>query len=179
MPALRGLLDRIILVASIIAAGCIPSFIAQYRQRLGGRLDQVLRDLAPFQEIANRYFGGSTQALVKHHLDSADATFHQEGAAIQAMLDSAARLRAGVEALNTDLLHQLAYLSTQLDPGIARATWEVYAPSFTLTAESVAFSAILGLAIWLVFLAAWLGCARAGRAVLRGRARPIHHKVAP
>jgi Protein of unknown function (DUF2937) len=172
MPELRGILDRIILVVSVIAAGCIPSFIAQYRQRLGGRLDQVLHDLAPFQEIANRYHGGSLQALIKHHLDSTDNTFHAEGAAIQAMVDSAASLRAGFEALNTDLLHQLTYLGAQLDPGIARATWEVYAPSFTLTAESVAFSAILGIFIWLAFLALWMVCARAGRAVLGSQSRP-------
>jgi hypothetical protein len=170
MSAVRGLLDRLILVLGVVAAGCVPSFIAQYRQRLGGRLDQVLQDLAPFQEIANRSYGGKLGALIEHHLASSDATFHQEGAAIQAMADAAARLRAGVEALNADLLHQLAYLATQLDPAIARSTWEVFAPSFTLTAESIAFSAILGIAIWLAFLAAWLACARTARLVFSARA---------
>lgn len=172
MPALRGLLDRIILVAGVIAAGCIPSFIVQYRQRMGGMLDQVLRDLAPFQEIANRSHGGSLAELIRHHIASTDATFHAEGAAIQAMVDSAARLRTGFDALNTDLLHQLAYLSTQLDPGIARATWSIYAPSFTLTAESVTFSAVLGIAIWLVFLLIWLACARSVRALTSAHRQP-------
>jgi hypothetical protein len=173
MPALRGLLDRLILVVGVIAAGCIPSFIAQYRQRLGGRFDQVLHDLAPFQEIANRNHGGSLKELIRHHLESSDATFHQEGAAIQAMADSAVRLRAGFEALNTDLLHQLAYLATQLDADIARATWEVYAPSFTLTAESIIFSTVLGILIWLAFLAVWLVCARALNAMLRPGGRRL------
>ncbi len=173
MPALRGLLDRIILVVGVIAAGCIPSFVAQYRQRLGGRLDQVLRDLAPFQEIANRNFGGSLKELIRHHLESSDSTFHAEGAAIQAMVDASVRLRAGFDALNTDLLHQLAYLATQLDPDVARSTWEIYAPSFTLTAESVIFSAVLGILIWLAFLAVWLVCARAGRAMFRPGSRRL------
>ena len=35
MTFIRGILDRIILVAGVVAAGCIPSFIAQYRQRTG------------------------------------------------------------------------------------------------------------------------------------------------
>jgi len=166
MPALRGLLDRFILVVGVVAAGCIPSFIVQYRQRMGGMLDQVLRDLAPFQEIANRNHGGNLGELIRRHLASSDTTFHAEGAAIQAMVDASVRLRTGYDALNTDLLHQLAYLSTQLDPGIARATWAIYAPSFTLTAESVIFSAVLGVAIWLVFLVLWFACARTGRAVL-------------
>ena len=64
MFLLRGLLDRILLIGAIFAAACVPSFIAQYRQRLGGRLDQVLHDLAPFQEIANRNHGGDLRKLV-------------------------------------------------------------------------------------------------------------------
>ena len=63
MFLLRGLLDRILLIGAIFAAACVPSFIAQYRQRLGGRLDQVLHDLAPFQEIANRNHGGDLRKL--------------------------------------------------------------------------------------------------------------------
>ena len=34
MAFIRGILDRIILVVGVVAAGCIPSFIAQYRQRV-------------------------------------------------------------------------------------------------------------------------------------------------
>jgi hypothetical protein len=59
MKFVRDILDRIVLLAAVVAAGCIPSFIVQYRQRAGGRLDQVLADLAPFQEIADRNHGGS------------------------------------------------------------------------------------------------------------------------
>ena len=73
MFLIRGLLDRIILIGAIFAAACIPSFVVQYRQRLGGRLDQVLRDLQPFQEIANRNHGGDMKKLIQHHLASTDA----------------------------------------------------------------------------------------------------------
>jgi hypothetical protein len=161
MFLLRGLLDRILLVAAIFAAACLPSFIAQYRQRLGGRLDQVLRDLAPFQEIANRNHGGDIRKLIAHHLQSTDRTFHDEGGAIQAMVDSAARLKASVEALNTDLLHQLGYLATNLDHDLARATWETFVPGFSFTPEYALFAVVVGAAIWLAFVLAWFGVARA------------------
>lgn len=161
MAFIRGILDRIILVAGIIAAGCIPSFISQYRQRLGGRLDQVLKDIEPFQQIANLYHHGSLKELIQHHLNSADATFHDEGAALQAMVSSAEQLRRALQALNTDLFHQLSYLLTGgMDPQIARAAWEIYAPSFNLTVESVVFASIVGLLIWLVFLSIWYVFAR-------------------
>ena len=155
MYFLRGIVDRVVLVAGIVAAGCVPSFIAQYRQRVGGRLDQVIQDLAPFQAIANQFHHGSLQELILYHLASPDSTFHSEGAAIQAMVNSAEQLRNALEALNTDLFHQLVYLLTRIDPLIARATWESFAPSFNLTAESVIFAVIAGTLIWLAFFAVW------------------------
>jgi hypothetical protein len=166
MIFIREFLDRIILVISVIAAGCIPSFIAQYRQRAGGRLDQVQLDLAPFQEIANQFHHGSLQELIQHHLVSNDATFHDEGAALQAMVDAAEQLRQALQALNTDLFHQLLYMLTRTDPLIARATWEIFSPSFNLTAESVVFALVVGVAIWLMFLAVWMLIDRLVRTLL-------------
>ena len=155
MAFVRGILDRIVLVAGIVAAGCVPSFIAQYRQRVGGQLDQVLHDIAPFQEIANQFHHGSLEELVRYHLASPDATFHSEGTAIQGMINSAEQLRRVLEALNTDLFHQLVYLLGKIDPLTARATWDVFSPSFDLTVQSVIFAFMVGMAIWLAFFAIW------------------------
>jgi hypothetical protein len=166
MDFIRGFLDRIILVAGVVAAGCIPSFIAQYRQRVGGQLDQVLQDIAPFQTIANQSHHGSLQELIQYHLASADSTFHDEGAAIQTMVDSAEQLRQALQALNTDLFHQLVYLLTKADPLIARATWEIFSPSFNLTSESMVFALVVGFVIWLVFLAVWMLIDRLTRILL-------------
>ena len=166
MLFIRGILDRIILVASVVAAGCIPSFIAQYRQRVGGRLDQVLLDLAPFQAIADQFHHGSLAELIQHHLASVDATFHDEGAALQSMVDSAQQLRQALQALNTDLFHQLIYLLTGADTIIAHATWEIFSPSFNLTVESVVFAFVAGIAIWLVFLGVWILFSRLAKMLL-------------
>ena len=166
MAFIRGILDRVILVMGVVAAGCIPSFIAQYRQRVGGRLDQVLQDIAPFQAIANQFHHGSLQELIQYHLASADSTFHNEGTAIQTMVDSAEQLRLALEALNTDLFHQMLYLLTKTDPLIARATWDIFSPAFNLTPESVVFALIVGFAIWLVFLAVWMLLDRISRILL-------------
>ena len=166
MTFIREVLDRIILVIGVIAAGCIPSFIAQYRQRAGGRLDQILQDIAPFQAIANQFHHGSLQELIRYHLASVDPTFHNEGAALQAMVDTAEQLRQALQALNTDLFHQLVYMLTQTDPLIARATWEIFSPSFNLTVESVVFAVIVGVAIWLVFLTVWMLIDRLARILL-------------
>ena len=160
MAFIREIFDRIILVVGVIAAGCFPSFVAQYRQRVGGRLDQVLQDIAPFQEIANKLHHGSLHELIQHHFDSVDTTFHKEGAALQAMLDSAEQLRKVLHALDTDLIHQFIYLLTNADPLIVHSTWEIYSPAFNLTAESVVFASVVGILVWLIFLAIWIILAR-------------------
>ena len=156
MDFIRGILDRIVLVTGCVVAGCVPSFISQYRQRLGGKLDQVLADISVFQQIADKYHQGSLKELIQHHLNSNDATFFEEGAAIQKMLSTAEQLSQAVQALNTDLYHQMAYLLTGgLDQNIAQAAWEIYTPSFVLSNESVIFSLVAGVSIWLVFLFLW------------------------
>ncbi|MFT3907587.1 MAG: DUF2937 family protein [Steroidobacteraceae bacterium] len=152
---MRGLIDRILLVAAVLCAGAVPSFIAQYRQRLGGRLDQVLMDLAPFKEIAARYHNGSLQALIDYHLASADPTFHAEGEAIRQMVTTEARLTAAVQALNADLMHQLGYLAQHLDAALARATWQSFVPSVPLSLQGLVFAALFGVLVWLLFLGAW------------------------
>lgn len=169
MQFLRGILDRLVLLAAVLAASCVPSFIVQYRQRLGGRLDQVQSDLAPFQAIANHDFGGDLRRLIDYHLASQDATFHREGAALQSMVDSLARLREALQGLNTDLIHQCLYLLGHPDHDLLQSTWSAYQPAFTLTPQGAWFALVLGVIVWLLFLGIWHGTA----AVARGRrARP-------
>jgi hypothetical protein len=153
----RGLLDRVVLVAGTVAGGCVPGFIVQYRQRVGGRLDQVVLDLAPFREIAQRLYGGSMDALIRHHLASADQTFHAEGAAIQGMVNAELRLRGMMTALQGDVWHQLQYLLVHPDRDLLQSTWSVYVPAFTLDAQGMLMALAIGVSLWLVFLLLWKG----------------------
>ncbi len=160
MTLLRGLLDRLVLVVGVLVGGCVPGFIAQYQQRVGGRLDQVGQDLLPFQEIARRYHGGDINALVTHHLASPDKSFQAEGHAIQDMLDSLAYLQAMVEGLAGSAWHQIAYLAGHFDREIGVATWQSYVPSFNLDLASLMVAGAFGLGCWLLFAALWYGVSR-------------------
>ena len=117
MKIVRAILDRIVLLVAVVAAACIPSFIVQYR-----------------------YHCGSLAELIHYHLQSTDATFHQEGAALQSMVQAAERLRAMLAALDTDLLHQCGYLLLHHDTTLLRATWGGYHPGFTLDLQSAVFA---------------------------------------
>lgn len=157
MPAsvLRGLLDRVVLIVGVFAGGMVPGYLAQYRQRVGGALGQALKDLAPFQEIANRFHDGSLAKLIQHHLASTDPTFRAEGAAIQAMADSVASLQATLAALDTHVFQQAWYLLSHADIEMARSTWAAFRPSFGLSTDSLLMAAAFGLGVWLLFLAVW------------------------
>jgi hypothetical protein len=115
----------------------------------------VLADLTPFQAIADRYHGGSLAELIRYHLQSTDATFHQEGAALQSMVQAAERMRAMLAALDTDLAHQCAYLLLHHDNELLRATWGGYQPGFTLDLQGVVCALAIGVAIWALFLGLW------------------------
>ena len=160
----------------------MPGFIVQYRQRVGGRLDQVIQDLAPFREIAERFHGGSLEALIRHHLISPDPTFRAEGAAVQAMLDSELRLRGMMEALQGGAWQQLQYLVTHPDNDLLQATWSAYVPSFTLDMQGILMAIIIGVTLWLVFLLVWkgVGALFSGLGSDGGsRSAPAHRRVEP
>jgi hypothetical protein len=152
-----------LLLIAVIAGGLVPGFITQYVQRLGGRLDQALLDLAPWQRIADQYFHGDLAQLIQYHLASHDPTFHAEGAAIQTLILAVQHLQAAVAALHGTLFHQLGYLAFHMDPGLARATFGDWVPTFALSAEGILFALGFGLTVWLVFHALWKLVAAAGR----------------
>jgi DUF2937 family protein len=171
LTLLRGLIDRMLLVGAVIAGGLVPGFIAQYRQRLGGRFDQARLDLEPWQRIADEFYHGSIEQLVQYHLNSSDPTIHSEGKVIQALAATVQQLQVAVAALQSSLFHQIAYLALHADGELARATLSDWVPTFALTAEGLTFALLFAIAIWLLFFLIWwlvaLGCTR-----WLGRARP-------
>jgi hypothetical protein len=155
MSFVRGLFDRVLLVCAVVSGGLVPGFIAQYRQRLGGRLDQALLDLSPWQKIADRFFHGDIYQLIQYHLASHDPTFHSEGAAISSLVASVQRLQAEAAALHGTLVQQAGYLALHGDSGIARATLAAWVPTFGLSVDGIVFAFVFAAIVWLAFQALW------------------------
>lgn len=178
MSLVRGLLDRVVLVSAVVAGGLIPGFIAQYRQRLGGRLDQALLDLAPWQKLADQSYRGDLQKLIEYHLASSDPTFHSEGNIIRALIASVHQLQSAVDALHGSLVSQAGYLVLHADPSLTRATFADWVPTFALSGEGLAFAAVFALAVWLLFHALWWPVTLSGRR-LRNRGQPVLRRIEP
>ena len=155
MVFLHGLLDRLLLVCAAVAGGLVPGFIAQYRQRLGGRLDQAQLDLAPWQRLADQNYQGDIERLIRYHLESSDPTFHAEGGIIRALVTTVQQLQSAVDALHGSLFRQAAYLTLHGDSGLAAATLHDWVPTFALSSEGIVFALTFALAVWLLFEALW------------------------
>lgn len=167
---LRGLLDRALLVGAVVVGGLVPGYIAQYRQRLGGHLDQARLDLEPWQKIADQFHQGDLHKLIQYHLNSTDPTFHAEGEAIQALVSAVQRLQAAVEAMHGSLIAQTKYLLLHADPALARATLGDWVPTFALSVEGILFALSFALILWLLFHALW-GLIELVFGAFRGRRR--------
>ena len=149
---LRSLIFVLIFIAGAFAGGAFPAYFMQYELRVNGQLDQVTMDLAPFQQIADRYHNGSLEALVRHHLASTDPTFHDEGIAIRAMVGSQQALADTRAAFDTPVYRQALYLFSSADTELAQKTWRSYTPTLVTTPDAVIFALSVGLALSLACL---------------------------
>ena len=170
MSFVRGIFDRMLLVGAVVAGGLLPGFIAQYRQRLGGRLDQAMLDLEPWQKLARQFHHGDIEQLIQYHLSSSDPQFRAEGAVIRALVTTVHQLQSAADALHGSLFRQSSYLALHADPGLLRATFGDWMPTFALSFDGLLFAALFALSVWLLFHAAWALLALAGRGY-RGRRR--------
>ncbi|HVN43900.1 MAG TPA: DUF2937 family protein [Steroidobacteraceae bacterium] len=155
MSLLRGLLDRLLLLCAVVAGGLVPGFIAQYRQRLGGRLDQARLDLAPWRQLAQQYYQDDIQRLIANHLASSDPAIRAEGAIIRTLVATVEQLQSAMDALHGSLFRQAGYLTLHADPALVRATLHDWVPTFALSADGILFALVFALVVWLMFQAAW------------------------
>ena len=161
---MRTLIYGCIFLGGALLGNMVPGYVDLYGQRLHARYQQVSTDLAPFQEIADRYHDGSMSALVEHHLASSDPTFHDEGVAIGSMLTNRAELRDALAMLDGSLLDTTLYIVRTADSEVAQQTRAAYRPSLALTRDSALISALSGaalvLSVWVLWLLIRIGLRR-------------------
>ena len=151
----RSIIFIAVFVIGFFAGGLFPSFSTQYHLQLQARYDQVSIDLAPFEEIARQYHGGSLEALVQHHLKSKDPTFHAEGEAIQLMINSQISLAESKAAAEAPYIDQLLYFYRHTDENVAQTTLDSFTPTLVTTENAITFALTIGTITILLFWAGW------------------------
>jgi hypothetical protein len=119
-----------------------PEFSQQYRQRLGGALDELTRIVAAFDaEAASRSL---TRAEAVARLeDNADPLARERGAAIEGDIARQARLARRLAALrDAGPLARLIVMAGDFDSATAGQTLRNFEPAVPVTAESLTVGAL-------------------------------------
>ena len=141
----------VIACISILLGIQIPSFVDQYEKRLDAHFIEVKNNLRGFQEIADRYHGGSLEALIKKHEQSEDKTFNAEGKPIRNMYERYVRFKDEKTALETHLAGKVAYIVAHKDQEILDETRTSYSYTIPLNKSAVYSGFVSAAAVVLVF----------------------------
>src|SRR5512143_3103334 len=128
----------------------IPNFIDQYQKRVDAHLREVTINLQPFQEIANKYFGGDMNKLIELHRNSGVKPFQEEGVAIEKMVQRKLRFEADLAALQASLPLKAWRVLLQGDRELIDEALAQYSYAVPLNQDALAFGA--GAAIVILLL---------------------------
>jgi hypothetical protein len=153
MRPLRGILDGGCIAIAILIALAGSGFIVQYKQRIGGRLDQARETLGRHQDTADKFHERSIRALIEYHLASDDPTFEAQGRNLQADYESVVYLEEAVRMLDGNPFEQVWAIIAHADVSVLAATFESYEPALGVSWNSAAIALIVSAALWVTFMA--------------------------
>jgi hypothetical protein len=128
--------------ALAVALSQAPEFAQQYRQRLGGALDEVTRVVERFAEDARRASLTTDQA-VRQLQANGDRLARDRGTAAAEDIERKARLERQKLAFETrGPFGRLTALATDFDPALTQRTWASFEPAMPITTEGLVGAAL-------------------------------------
>lgn len=119
----------------------LPEFAQQYRQRIGGAIDELSAVIQRFDADASQAGLSREAALARHH-QNPEAFFRRRGLAMEEAVVRHERLQAHQARLaeSAPLARLRALL--QADPLLARATLQIYEPAIPVSTEGFLLGAV-------------------------------------
>jgi Protein of unknown function (DUF2937) len=154
------MLARRLALAIAVLAGLIgsqaPEFAQQYRQRLGGALEELNRIVSGFDSEVQRQNLSRADGL-KRLEDNTDPLAREQGEDIGKTIDRSERLNAQIQAINSaGPLMRLYVVATGFDPEIAHSTLDNYEPAEPLSVSALTAGGLAALWGWAATrLVAW------------------------
>lgn len=135
-----------------------PEFSQQYRQRLGGAVDELQRVVDRFHQDA-RTLGQTPESALAQLRSNPDALVRRQGEGAVANTERLARLRSQRDAMAAaGPFERMGVMARELDPAIARAAWRDFEPAVPVTREGAITAGIGFATLWagtLLLAAAW------------------------
>lgn len=151
----RRLALAVALLAAILGSQA-PEFAQQYRQRIGGALDELDRIVVAFDAEAAAENVTPPQAIARLE-QNPDPLARQRGLNMAETITRAGRLRQQLAAMtNAGPLTRVYVTFADLDPVLAQRALDAYEPAAPLTFEALAAALLAGLSGWsATHLVAW------------------------
>jgi Protein of unknown function (DUF2937) len=156
----QSMLARRLALAIAVLGGLIgsqgPEFAQQYRQRLGGALEELNRIVSEFDaEVRGQNLSPAEGLSRLEHND--DPLARERGADMNKAIERAKRLGEQVQAMNSaGPLMRLYVVATNFDPEIVRSTLDNCAPAEPLSLGALAAGGLAALWGWATTrLVAW------------------------
>jgi hypothetical protein len=171
-----SLFTRRLAVAVALISGVFgsqgPEFAEQYRQRMGGALDELKRIVAQF-ETAAAHQGLTPPQAVGRLEQNAEPLAREQGQIMVQTIARADRLQEGLDAMRSaGPLKRIYVMAKDFDPEIARHTLDNYEPAAPLSFEAVVAAGLAAISGWAAtHLVAW--------PIRRARRRPGVHSLGP
>ena len=145
---------RILTLAGALTGGAVvsqaPEFAQQYRQRIGGALQELSAVVADFDKDAAASDMTREEALTRYSR-SQDRFLRDRGASIDKTLLRHARLTQQQEALEAAIpLMKPFHVAQYADPALVEGAWEDFKPAVPLTAEGGIYAAGGAITGWLL-----------------------------
>jgi Protein of unknown function (DUF2937) len=147
-----------------------PEYLQQYRQRLGGAIDELHRIVERFEADAQAN-GETRDTAITRLRRNADDLASRQGTAAQANVERLARLEEHRQALmQAGPFARIALMMRDGDTDVMRAAYQDFEPAVPVTQEGVLSAAAGFLAVWggVLLLTGFLKSLR-----FRPRRRPI------
>ena len=139
-----------------VATSQLPEFAQQYRQRLGGAIDELQRFIDDFDQDAKSRSLTRAQGIETLR-NNPDPLVSQRGRRLRETETRLVRLKSQSEAFKeAGSFKRIAVMANKFDPYIANRAYEVYEPAVPVSMEGFVTALagfIAGLGIWKLF--AW------------------------
>ena len=158
---------------SLLIAGCVgatlasqaPEFMQQYKQRLGGAIDELAMVVRHFDSDANAA-GMDRVSWIERYTGSSDSFFVSRGNSMQTTINRWQDMSDHWRAITgANPFSRLPVFLSGADKDLISRTWDDYKPAIPTTPEGLAYSAVGFLFSHMVFGSVL--------ALFRGRKKPI------
>lgn len=131
-----GLLKRyslmLVFAGSLLIGLQLPSFLQQYENRLDARYLESSEQLFKYQTLADLFFEGSLNELLKKHQNSHVAVFKAEADILEQLIERVDFLKGQKTSLNGNIFKRIAFLSGEINQPLFLETQSHYEANIIL-----------------------------------------------